>query len=93
MSCGVGHRRTSDPTLLWLCLCPAAVAGTGPLAWELLYATGAALKRQKKIHPSSNYSMPLYARYLIVIRDTRQSLYCVFESEGIMNRTLSGGSR
>ena len=47
MSCGVGHRRISDPALLWLWL--AAVALIGPLAWETPYATGAALKRPKKI--------------------------------------------
>ena len=46
MSCGVGHRRISDPALLWLWL--AAVALIGPLAWESSHATGAALKRQKK---------------------------------------------
>ena len=34
--------------LLWLWSRPAATALIGPLAWELPYATGAALKRQKK---------------------------------------------
>ena len=47
MSCGVGHRLSSDPALL----CPgprqAAVAQIQPLAWELPCAPGAALKRQK----------------------------------------------
>ena len=47
MSCGVGHRRGSDPMLLWLWCRPAAVALIGPLAWEPPYATGAALKTQK----------------------------------------------
>ena len=44
VSCGVGRRRGSDPT--WLCLWrrPAAVAPIQPLAWELPYATRAALK-------------------------------------------------
>ena len=49
MSCGVGHRRSSDPTMLWLW--PAATAAIRPLAWDHPYATGAALekaKRQKK---------------------------------------------
>ena len=46
MSCGVGRRCGSDPTLLWLWLwCkPAATAPIHPLAWELPSATGAALK-------------------------------------------------
>ena len=47
MSYGVGHRRSSDPALLWLWCRPAAVAPIGPLAWEPPYAVGAALKRQK----------------------------------------------
>ena len=48
ISCGVGQRRGLDPTLLWLWRRPAAVAPIRPLAWELPYATGAALKSQKK---------------------------------------------
>ena len=61
MSCGVGQRGArmwcccgSDigygcclsPMLLWLWCRLAAVAPLGPLARELLYASGAALKRQ-----------------------------------------------
>ena len=48
MSYGVGHRRSSDPALLWLWLRLAAVAPIEPLAWEPSYATGADLKRPKK---------------------------------------------
>ena len=48
MSCGVGHRLGLDPELLRLWHRPAAVAPIGPLAWELPYATSAALKRKKK---------------------------------------------
>ena len=48
MSCGVGCRHGSDPMLLWLWCRPAAVAPIGPLAWEPPYATGSALKSQKK---------------------------------------------
>ena len=48
MSCGVGHSCSSDPTLLGLWYGPAAVALVQPLAWELLYATGMALKSKKK---------------------------------------------
>ena len=47
MSCGVGRRCGSDPALLWLWHRPAATALIRPLAWELPYASGAALKRQK----------------------------------------------
>ena len=37
-----------DPALLGLWHRPAAAAPIQPLAWELLYALGAALRRQKK---------------------------------------------
>ena len=49
MSCGVGHRRSLDPALLWLWHRPAAVAPIGPLAWELPYAMGVALKKKKRL--------------------------------------------
>ena len=45
MSCGVGHRGSSDLALLWLWCRLAAIR---PLPWEPLYAAGAALKRPKK---------------------------------------------
>ena len=48
MSCGVGRRCSSDLVLLWLWCRPAATTPIGPLAWETLYAAGAALKRKKK---------------------------------------------
>ena len=44
MSCGVGHRGGLDPELLWLWCRPAATALIRPLAWELSYAVGVALK-------------------------------------------------
>ena len=44
MSRGVGHRRGSDPKLLWLWRRPAATAPVQPLAWEPPYAVGVALK-------------------------------------------------
>ena len=47
-SCGVGHRHGSDPALLWLWHRPADVALIRPLARELPYASGAALKKAKK---------------------------------------------
>ena len=48
VSCGVGQRRGSDPTLLWLWRRLAATAPIGPLAWEPPYAARAALKRPKE---------------------------------------------
>ena len=46
VSCGIGHRPGSDPTLLWLWCRPVAVALVQPLAWELPYAMGMALKKR-----------------------------------------------
>ena len=48
MSCGVGHRCSSDSTLLWLRCRLAAAAPIRPLTWEPPYAMGGALKRPKK---------------------------------------------
>ena len=48
MSCGVGRRHGSDPMLLWLWRRLVATAPIQPLAWEPLYAAGAALEKGKK---------------------------------------------
>ena len=48
MSCGVGGTCSLEPALLWLWCRPAATIPIRPLAWELQYAMGAALKRQKR---------------------------------------------
>ena len=48
MSCEEGHRCCLDPALLWLWCRLAAMASIQPLAWELPYAAGMALKRKKK---------------------------------------------
>ena len=47
VSSGIGGRHSSDLVLLWLWCRPVAIAPIRPLAWELPYAVGAALKRQK----------------------------------------------
>ena len=52
VSCGVGHRRSSDPTLLWLWCRLAATAPIRPPAWEPPYAAGAALEMTKR--PKTN---------------------------------------
>ena len=46
VNCGVGRRHGSDPKVLWHR--PAAVVPILPLAWELPYAMGVALKSKKK---------------------------------------------
>ena len=55
MSHGVGHRRGSDPTLQWLWHRPAAAALIQPLAWELPYATGTALKSKNIFKKLKNF--------------------------------------
>ena len=47
MSCSVVCRHSLDPALLWLWHRPAATVLIRPLAWELSYAAGTALKRQE----------------------------------------------
>ena len=47
MSCGVGRRHGLDSVLLWLWRRPVAMTPIQPLAWELQYTVGVALKRQK----------------------------------------------
>jgi len=51
VSCGVGRRCGLDLVLLCLWCRPAAIALIRPLAWELPYAVGVALKdkRPKKL--------------------------------------------
>ena len=48
MSYGVGHRHGLNLALLWLWCRPAAAFLIRPIARELPYATGAALKKMKK---------------------------------------------
>ena len=63
--CGVGSRRSSDPSLLWLWRRPAATARIWPLAWEPPNATGAALekdKRQKTKKKKKNFLLELSIR-------------------------------
>ena len=55
MSCGVGHRHSSDPALLWLWCRLAAGALIQPLAWEPPYGAGVALKSKKKKSIFSGY--------------------------------------
>ena len=48
MSCSIGRRCGSNLALIWLWRKLAVTASIGPLAWELPYAVGVALKGQKK---------------------------------------------
>ena len=48
MSCVVGHRRGSDPTLLWLWCRSVATAPIRPLAWQPPYVTGSSPRKDKR---------------------------------------------
>ena len=48
MSCGVGGKCGLDPALLWMWCRLESTALIQPLAWELAFAMGVALERQKK---------------------------------------------
>ena len=63
MSRGVGHRHSSDPMLLWHR--PAAVAPSQPLAQELPYAAGMALKKNNNNNNNNNNSTTLLGTCLI----------------------------
>ena len=54
MSCGVGRRCGSALTLLWLWCRPAPETPIQPLAWELPYVAGVALKKKKKKKETNN---------------------------------------
>ena len=64
VSCGVGHRWGWDLTLLWL----TAVALTGPLAWELPYEMGVALKRKKKKKKKENLKNSKQTNFYYVLK-------------------------
>jgi len=54
MSCGVGHRRGSDPMLLWLWCRLVATAPIRPLACESPYAMGVAPEKTKRQRKKKN---------------------------------------
>ena len=78
MSCGGGCRRSSDPALLWLWCRPAATAAAGPLAWEPLYAMGAALKSNQK--KKKRNALEIF---------TNSSLKVMHETKALTHSTIS----
>ena len=63
-----GHTQwVKDPVLLWLWCGPVAAAPIQPLAWELLYATGVALKGEKNQkqtrRPRFVYLSPIFSDF------------------------------
>ena len=74
MSCGVGCRHGSDPTLLWLWCRLMATAPIGPLAWEPPYAAGAALEMAKRQKQKQNKTKTVNFK----LREFHFSFVCLF---------------
>ena len=71
VSSGVGRRHSSDPVLLCLWIRLASVAPIPPLAWELPFAMGEALKRhihmQKKNLQNRNRLKDFETKFIIIL--------------------------
>ena len=83
MSCGVGCRNGSDPTLLWLWYRPAATAQIQSLAWEPPYASSVALKRQNKTKKFLSYLIVqecvIYFSYILPLFKLKAETYITEE--------------
>ena len=64
MSCGVVLRLGLDPMVQWLRCRPEAAALSWPLAWELPYATGAALKY---IHTYTHIHTYIHTKWSLIV--------------------------
>ena len=62
MSCGAGGKHGLDVVLLWLWCRLTAVAPLRPLAWELPYAQGWAIKRKKQTNKQKNKPVAFYSK-------------------------------
>ena len=54
----IGHRHSLDPALLWMWLCPAAVAPIWSLAWKPPKSLGEKIKIKKKKKKKEYSSIP-----------------------------------
>ena len=63
VSCGLGHRRGSDPVLLWLWCRLETETQIKPLAWELPFAL--TLKKKKKKRGEEEF-----ASFKIILQNT-----------------------
>ena len=95
MTCGVGHRRSSDPVLLWLWHRLAVTALIRPPAWEPPYAAGAALEKAKKKKKKKKKFLPgvqmLHGHFIASAHPLQtQTLYvldlrCYFSTPGLLS--------
>ena len=82
MSYNVGHRCGLDPELLWLWCRQVIAALIHLLAWELSYATGAALKQTNK--QTKNLAFYKQCIVHIVLQITPPFLKDLFSCESIL---------
>ena len=75
MSCGVDHRCSSDPALLWLWCKLAATALIQPLARELPYATGVALRNLRIKKKNLIFKRASPARFQMLSEGTSLNVY------------------
>ena len=73
MSCGVGHRRSSDLALLWLWCRLAAMALIRPLAWEPPYAMGVALEKTKRQKTKKQKNPIIYSNSIFINEEKNYS--------------------
>ena len=91
MSYGIGRRCGSGPALLWLWYRREAVALIRPLARELPYATGVALKRKrKKTHNLDDSICKMYYDlediFLLFPSCFLFPIVCLFESQSLFKQ-------
>ena len=76
MSCGIGHRHSWDLAWLWLWRRLVATAPIGPLAWEPLYAMGAAQENGKK---TKNKTKQKNKKNLLILIRSHFSIFFALE--------------
>ena len=91
MSCVVGHRRDLDPSLLWLWCRLAFAALIQTLAWELPYASGAALKKDTPPPKKKTKSVPnsIYMGHQLQVLILKGGFTEKFQFLGLENMIVS----
>ena len=82
MSCGIVHGYHLDPVKLWLWHRPRAAAPISPLAWELPYAAGVALKKKRFIIYTKNCRKYNFKGKLLFLLFDQLYVFHVYETTG-----------
>ena len=78
VSCGVGHRRGSDPALLWLWHRLVATAPIRPLAWELPYAVGCGRGPRNGKKTKKKTKTKTKVLYIVALLSKAIRIKCIF---------------